>query len=213
MRGAHDVNRYFAKPYIGAAVRAGIGFGDDSVFSVKALQIALATDVVPHESAQDGMVFGYGTSFHDTTYDDDDSKFVVPGDGHRPHPYTSRTCGMFVGRDRPHEKNHTEQCQRSYGGLTRCVEFAGVNLNPRGKDNSQKAACFRSDDTMTLLPSFTYYALRVINDLRNEGYNKQTLSWLLRSIESHPRGRIASCQISLWNCGRCFWHQARDACV
>lgn len=170
------------------------------MFSVKALQLALATGVVPHESAKDGKVFGYGTSFHDTTYDDSD--FVVPGEGRRPHPYTGETCGMYVSSDGPNEDIHNEQCQCIYGGMNRCMELAGLEFHPSEQARSHKAARFPSVKSM-VLPDFTY-ALRVINELQNESCNNHLIGCYLERVKNHRDVRTAPCHKSLWACGRCF---------
>lgn len=183
----------------GNAVRSGIGFGA-GVFSVKSLQVHLAAGVAPHESTKEDKVAGYDAIFHDTTFDDSD--FVVPGEGPRPHPYLGRTSGIFLGPDGPHEKNHNPQCTRDHSGLTKCSEIAGVNLNPHEQDHAKKHVYLRSINTMAF-PNFTF-ALRVINELQNEGINRRTLGRLLRSLEEHPVAKINACHKSLWFCGRCF---------
>ncbi|CAM9374918.1 unnamed protein product, partial [Sphacelaria rigidula] len=66
------------------AVRSGIGFSQN-VASVKSLQIALASNVLPHDSAgQDFKVAGYGIKFHDTA--NDGHKHTSNG-RRRPHPH------------------------------------------------------------------------------------------------------------------------------
>ena len=167
---------------------------------MKSLQVRLAVGVAPHESTKDDKVAGYDAIFHDTTFDDADS--VVPGEGPRPHPYLGVASGIFLGPDGPHEKNHNPQCTRNHSGLTTCSEIAGVNLNPHEQDHAKKHVYLRSINTMAF-PNFTY-ALRVINELQNEGINKRTLLRQLRCFETHPVTTFGSCHKSLWHCGRCF---------
>ena len=173
-----------------SAIRCGIG-GGDGVFSMKALQIALSVDVVPHKSAEDGLVAGYSAIWQDTSFANSNLRH-----------FRLWSTGMFVGPDGPHEKNHSEKCQRAYSGFSGCLEIAGVNLNPHEQDHSKKPIYFRSINTMNF-PNFTF-ALRVINERQNQGYNRQTLDTLLATVEEHPIGRISSCEEALWRCGRCF---------
>lgn len=175
-----------------SAIRCGIGCGD-GVYSIMALQIALAVDVPPHESAENFKVAGYDCVWHDTTFDDKSSEHAK---------YKMWQSGMFVGPDGPHEKNHSKECQRQYSGFTTCDELAGINLNPHEQDHSKKALYLRSLNTMTF-SNFTF-ALRVINERQNQGFNRKTLRTLLASVTEHPKDSFAGCEAALWRCGRCF---------
>ena len=75
-----------------------------------------------------------------------------------------------------------------------------MNLNPHEQNHSRKKIHLRSLNNM-VLPHFTY-ALRVINEVGNEEYNRKTLSNLLRRVAGHPRN-VAFLNL-LWVCGRCF---------
>lgn len=162
-----------------SAIRCGIGCGD-GVYSIMALQIALAVDVPPHESAENFKVAGYDCVWHDTTFDDKSSEHAK---------YKMWQSGMFVGPDGPHEKNHSKECQRQYSGFRTCDELAGINLNPHEQDHSKKALYLRSLNTMTF-SNFTF-ALRVINERQNQGFNRKTLRTLLASVAEHPKDSFA----------------------
>ena len=96
-------------------VRAGIGLSWN-VSSVKALQIALNLELVPHKSAGVGnQVEGYDVVFRDTS--NDDYSCVMNG-ARRPHPYTGVACGMFLGPDGHHESSHNDKCRQKYAGLS-----------------------------------------------------------------------------------------------
>ena len=138
-----------------SAISCGIG-GGDGIFSIKALQIALCMNVVPHKSAEDGLVDGYKAIWQDTSFAKSNlSKFRL------------WTTGMVVGPDAPHEKNHSIKCQRAYSGFSTCLEIAGVNLNPHEQDHSKKPIYFRSIDTMTF-PNFTFACLLYTSDAADE---------------------------------------------
>ena len=167
---------------------------------MKALQIALAMNVAPHESANDGKVVGYDATWHDTTYDN--FNFTVPGVGRRPSPFTGVTTGMFVGPDGPHEKNHSDKCKHAYSGFSTCHEPTGVNLNAHEQDHSRKPVHFRSVNMMGFA-TFTY-ALRVINERQNERFNQQQLDSVVLTVDGHPTDDTGGCCSCLWACGRCF---------
>ena len=75
-----------------SAVRCGIG-GGDGIFSMKALQIALSVDVVPHKSAEDGLVAGYSAIWEDTSFANSNLRH-----------FRLWATGLFLGPDAPHEK-------------------------------------------------------------------------------------------------------------
>ena len=89
-----------------------------------------------------------------------------------------------------------------YGGLTGCVEIAGLNLNPHEQNHARKGVHLRSFNTITV-PRFVYY-LRVLNELQNEKYNHRTLRNLLRGIAGHSESTNFGCWSLLVRCGRCF---------
>ncbi|CAB1098303.1 unnamed protein product [Ectocarpus sp. CCAP 1310/34] len=140
-----------------------------------ALQIALAVDVPPHESAENFKVVGYDYVWHDTTFDDKSSEHAK---------YEMWQSGMFVGPDGPHEKNDSKECQRQYSGFTTWDELAGINLKSHEQGHSRKALYLQSLNTMTF-SNFTF-ALRVINKRQNQGVNRKTLMTLLASATEHP---------------------------
>ena len=182
------------------AVRSGIGFGRN-VASVKSLQIALAPDVLPHDSAgQDFKVAGYGIKFHDTA---NDGHRHTSNGRRRPHPQTGCSSGMYVGPDGPHEKNHDAECRQKYSGLSQCLEISGVNLNPHEQDNSLLGLHVRTLSNMTL--EVLTYSLRVIHEVRNEAINMETLTRIVTNGVQH-RGRAAAtvCAYDIWIRGRCF---------
>ena len=109
----------------------------------------------------------------------------MPNGSRRPHPYTGFACRTFLGPDGPHETNHNDKCTHKYAGLSTCKETAGVNLNPHEQNDSPKKIHLRSLNNM-VFSHFTY-ALRVINEVGNEEYNRKTLSNLLRRVAGHPR--------------------------
>ncbi|CAB1117288.1 unnamed protein product [Ectocarpus sp. CCAP 1310/34] len=176
-----------------SAICCGTGLCGDGVYSIMALQIALAVDVPPHESAENFKVAGYDCVWQDNTFDDMSSEHVK---------YKMWQSGIFVGPDGPHAKNRSKECQRQYSGFTTCDELAGINLNPPEQDHSKKALYLRSLNTMTF-SGFTF-ALRVLNERQNQGCNRKTLRTHLPSVTEHAKDIFASCEVALWRYGRCF---------
>ena len=69
------------------------------------------------------------------------------------------------------------------------MEIAGVNLNPHEQDNSKKPIYFRSINGMNF-PNFAF-ALRVINERQNQGYNRLSLDTVLATVGEDPTYRIS----------------------
>ena len=151
------------------------------MFAVNALQLALATGAVLLKSAKDGMGFGFGTSVHDTTYDAI-SWYRERGVVLTP-PWVKHAECMYVSSDGPNEDERNEECQCIYGGMKRCIDFAGLEFHPHGHARFRKAAGFPSVKPMTL-PNLMY-ALRVINELQTECSDNHLLGCLVEAVRNH----------------------------
>lgn len=173
-----------------SAIRSGVGFGE-AVHSVKALQVALSRDALGHSIDEAGRIEGYGISFN--------YKRKTREDG---HPYSGSKRGMYLGPDSLHEGNHRRECQRKFGGLHRCEELTGVNLNPHEQNHSKKT---RHLPTLSNMGFDTFaFTTNLINELENATINQRTTDLAVRSASRHSTDCIHLCSANVWRCGRCF---------